>query len=71
MTLNLLDFDPNRLAVVIYRPEDDVDTLLADFANDLLRAGGIVQRNVKDDNGRLVGMQVVDLMTGRGIGDTV
>jgi nucleoside-triphosphatase THEP1 len=72
MTLNLLDFDPNRLAAVIYRPEDDVDTLLADFASDLLRAGervgGVVQRNTKDENGKLVGMQLVDLMTGRKIG---
>ncbi len=72
MTLNLLDFDPNRLAAIIYRPEDDVDTLLADFAGDLLRAGerigGIVQRNTKDSDGKLIGMQVVDLATGREIG---
>jgi len=66
-----LGFDPNRLAAVIYRPADDVDTLLADFASDLLQAGqrigGIVQRNLKDDRGRQVGMQVIDLMTGRAI----
>ena len=72
MTLDSLDFDPNRLAAVIYRPEDDVDLLLADFANDLLRAGervgGIVQRNFKDDSGRRIGMQTIDLMTGREIG---
>jgi molybdate transport system ATP-binding protein len=72
MTLDSLDFDPNRLAAVIYRPEDDVDALLADFANDLLRAGervgGIVQRNFKDDSGRRIGMEVIDLMTGREIG---
>jgi hypothetical protein len=72
MTLNVLDFDPNRLAAVVYRPEDDVDTLLADFATDRLRAGervgGVVQRNSKDGSGRLVGMQLVDLMTGRQIG---
>ncbi len=72
MTLNLVDFDPNRLAAVIYRPEDDVDTLLADFASNLLQAGerigGVVQRNTKDDNGKLVGMQLVDLMSGREIG---
>lgn len=72
MTLGLVDFYPNRLAAVIYRPDDDVDTLLADFATDLLRAGerigGIVQRNTKDDNGKLVGMQLTDLMSGREIG---
>ena len=39
MTLNLLDFDPNRLAAINYRPEDDADTLLAGFAADLSRAG--------------------------------
>ncbi|MGP0061210.1 MAG: DUF2478 domain-containing protein [Beijerinckiaceae bacterium] len=68
MPLQLLDIDPNRLAAVLYRPEDDVDTLLADFASDLLssgeRIGGIVQRNLKNDAGRQVGMQVIDLMTG-------
>ena len=72
MTLNLPDFDPNRLAAIIYRPEDDVDTLLADFAGDLLQAGerigGVVQRNTKDGTGKLTGMQLVDLMTGREIG---
>jgi molybdate transport system ATP-binding protein len=72
MTLNLLDFDPNRLAAVVYRPEDDVDMLLADFARDLLQAGervgGVVQRNTRDGAGKLTGMQLVDLMTGREIG---
>jgi molybdate transport system ATP-binding protein len=70
--LNLAEFDPNRLAAVVYRPQDDVDTLLAGFAHDLLRAGerlgGVVQRNDKDERGKLVGMQLVDLMTGRQIG---
>jgi len=72
MTLYLPDFDPSRLAAILYRPEDDIDTLLADFAGDLLltgeRIGGVVQQNVKDDNGKLVGMQLVDLMTDRRIG---
>jgi molybdate transport system ATP-binding protein len=72
MTFNLPEFDPNRLAAVIYRPDDDVDTLLAYYANDLLPAGehigGVVQRNSKDNNSKLVGMQLVDLMTGREIG---
>jgi molybdate transport system ATP-binding protein len=72
MTLHLQDFDPNRLAAVVYRPENDVDTLLADYASDLLRSGerigGVVQRNSKDSNGKLTGMQLIDLMTGRQIG---
>jgi molybdate transport system ATP-binding protein len=67
-----MEFDPNRLAAIVYRPEDDIDTLLADFADDLLRAGerigGIVQRNTKDHAGKLIGMRVIDLMTGREIG---
>jgi molybdate transport system ATP-binding protein len=71
MALDLLDFDPNRLAAILYRAEDDVDTLLADFAGDLLRSGerigGIVQRNTRDHDGKQAGMQVVDLMTGREI----
>ena len=65
------ELDPNKLAAILYRPEDDIDTLLADFAGDLLRAseqiGGIVQRNSKDESGRQVGMEVLDLMTGRAI----
>jgi molybdate transport system ATP-binding protein len=71
MVAQVLDLDPNRLAAVLYGPEDDVDTLLADFASDLLgageRIGGIVQRNLKDEGGRQVGMQVIDLMTGHKI----
>jgi molybdate transport system ATP-binding protein len=69
MITDFYDIDPNRLAAVLYRPEDDVDTLLADFAGDLLRGarrlGGIVQRNPKDKAGRPTGMQAVDLLTGR------
>jgi len=65
------DINPNHLAAVIYRPEDDVDTLLADFADARLREGerigGIVQRNLKDDAGRSNGMDVIDLLTGRAI----
>jgi molybdate transport system ATP-binding protein len=71
MTLDFNDIDPNRLAAVLYRPQDDIDTLLADFATDLLRCGrrlgGVVQRNVKDESGRLIGMAAVDLMSGRQI----
>jgi molybdate transport system ATP-binding protein len=72
MTRELTDFDPHRLAAVVYRPENDVDALLAEFAGDLLatsaRIGGVVQRNSKNDQGKLVGMRLVDLMTGREIG---
>jgi len=71
MTTNFHDINPNHLAAVLYRPEDDVDALLADFANALLRdgerVGGIVQRNLKDDTGRPNGMLVIDLLTGREI----
>lgn len=71
MIADFHDIDPNHLAAVIYRPEDDVDGLLADFASARLRAGerigGIVQRNLKDETGRSAGMHVIDLMTGREI----
>jgi len=71
MTSDSHDINPNHLAAILYRPEDDVDTLLADFAAGLLddgeRIGGIVQRNLKDEAGRSNGMQVIDLMTGRDI----
>ncbi|MCG6207441.1 DUF2478 domain-containing protein [Rhodopseudomonas sp. HC1] len=61
-----------RIAAVIYRGDDDVDSLLADFAAERVRAGdrlgGLVQRNVKDATGRRIDMQVIDLMTGAAIG---
>jgi nucleoside-triphosphatase THEP1 len=59
---------PLNLAAIVYRPADDVDSLLARFANDLIisgrRLGGIVQRNTKGDRGQRERMEVVDLMTG-------
>ena len=71
MTSDFQDINPNHLAAILYRPEDDVDALLADFAAALLRdgehIGGVVQRNLKDDAGRSSGMHVVDLSTGRQI----
>ncbi len=71
MTTDFTAIDPNRVAAILYRPDDDVDTLLAEFAQDLLRrgerVGGIVQRNVKDSGGCQVGMEVIDLLTGREI----
>jgi nucleoside-triphosphatase THEP1 len=71
MTADFHDIDPNHLAAVLYRPEDDVDTLLADFADARLRngerIGGIVQRNIRDETGCAIGMQVIDLLTGREI----
>ena len=71
MTSDFQDINPNHLAAILYRPEDDVDTLLADFASRLLRdgerLGGIVQRNLKDEAGRSNGMHVIDLATGRQI----
>jgi molybdate transport system ATP-binding protein len=71
MTADFRDIDPNHLAAILYRPEDDVDTLLAEFASARLRdgerVGGVVQRNLKDDAGRSSGMLVIDLLTGREI----
>ncbi len=44
---NLREIDPNSVRAILYRPKDDVDTLLADFAQDIaqqgVRIGGIVQ----------------------------
>ena len=71
MTSDFENINPNHLAAILYRPEDDVDTLLADFAaarlRDGERLGGIVQRNLKDEAGRSNGMHVIDLATGRQI----
>jgi molybdate transport system ATP-binding protein len=71
MTEDFRDINPNHLAAILYRPEDDVDALLAEFASARLRdgerIGGVVQRNLKDDAGRPNGMLVVDLLTGREI----
>lgn len=61
-----------RIAAIVYRAEDDVDTLLADFAFGRIaagdRLGGIVQRNVKDAAGKKIDMQLIDLMTDEAIG---
>jgi nucleoside-triphosphatase THEP1 len=71
MPIDFHDIDPNRVAAILYRSQDDVDTLLADFAEALVRSGerigGVVQRNVKDGSGCQIGMQAIDLMTGREI----
>lgn len=71
MPIDFHDIDPNCVAAILYRPQDDVDTLLADFAEALVRSheriGGVVQRNIKDGGGCQVGMQAIDLMTGREI----
>lgn len=71
MPIDFAEIDPNRVAAILYRPQDDLDALLADFAQDLVRTGerigGIVQRNIKDGGGCQVGMQAIDLMTGREI----
>ena len=64
------EIDPNRIAAILYRPEDDVDSLLADFACDLqsrgTAVGGIVQRNLRDQSGK-TGMEVLDLLSGNRI----
>lgn len=71
MTTDSPAIDPDRVAAVLYRPQDDIDALLDDFAQDLMRkgerVGGIVQRNIKDSGGCQVGMQAIDLLTGREI----
>jgi len=71
MTQEFAEIDPNRFAAILYRPEDDVDTMLAGFALERRRAGerlgGIVQVNEKNEAGRQVGMNAIDLMTGRSI----
>jgi nucleoside-triphosphatase THEP1 len=63
------DLHPLNLAAIVYRPVDDIDGLLARFADGLIRKGhrlgGIVQRNVKDERGRRERMEVIDLMTGQ------
>jgi nucleoside-triphosphatase THEP1 len=62
---------PLKLAAIIYRPTDDVDSLLATFASDLIcegnRVGGIVQRNTTGARGQRELMEVIDLMTGSAI----
>jgi molybdate transport system ATP-binding protein len=61
-----------KLAAVIYRSgEDDVDSLLATFAADLIREGhrigGVIQHNAKGAYGPRDLMSMIDLMTGRAI----
>lgn len=71
LPIDFADIDSDRVAAILYGPREDVDALLADFAQGLVRSGerigGIVQRNVKDGGGCSVGMQAIDLMTGREI----
>lgn len=71
MPIDFHEIDPNRVAAIVYRSHDDVDTLLADVAETLVRSGerigGVVQRNLKDGTGCQVGMQAIDLMTGQEI----
>ncbi len=61
-TENLLN-----LAAVIYRPGDDVDSLLVSLAgrlqNEGYQLGGIVQRNQRGTCGPIKLMEVIDLMT--------
>jgi nucleoside-triphosphatase THEP1 len=71
----MIDHSPNphplKLAAIIYRPADDVDSLLASFASDLIcegnRIGGIVQKNTKSEHGGRERMEVIDLMTGTSV----
>ena len=64
----MMDPNPNlhplKLAAIVYRPDDDVDSLLAGFASDLIcqgnRVGGIVQKNTKRECGARELMEVVE-----------
>ncbi|WP_375785044.1 DUF2478 domain-containing protein [Bradyrhizobium sp. Pha-3] len=66
----LEEIDPNDVAAILYQPNDDVDKLLADFAQDLarqgVRVGGIVQRHFKGANVTHA-MVAVDVATGQEI----
>ncbi|HLG79826.1 MAG TPA: DUF2478 domain-containing protein [Bradyrhizobium sp.] len=70
MIANIAEIDPNRVAAVLYRSQDDVDTLLVEVADGLaregVRVGGVAQHNLRGANGK-TGMLAVDLMTGREI----
>ncbi|WP_333909137.1 DUF2478 domain-containing protein [Bradyrhizobium sp. CCBAU 11445] len=67
---NLDQIDPNSVGAILYRPKDDVDRLLADFAQDIaqqgVRIGGIVQRHARCANGTHV-MLAIDIATGQEI----
>jgi hypothetical protein len=58
-----------NLAAIVYRPEEDADTLLRDFAIELIhkghQIGGLVQRNEKNDQHPDGAMELIDLMTRR------
>jgi nucleoside-triphosphatase THEP1 len=64
------NIDPERFAAVIYRPEDDIDSLLAKFALDLknsgVRVGGVVQLNERGPDGNK-DVSILDLASGRRI----
>lgn len=66
-----LEIEPHKLAAVRYQPEQDVDTLLADFALARRMAGepigGVVQRNLRAADGGRSGMLMIDLLTDRTI----
>jgi Protein of unknown function (DUF2478) len=71
----MMDLSPNlhplKLAAIIYHPADDIDSLLATFASDLIcegnRIGGVVQKNTKGACGPRELMELIDLMTGAAI----
>jgi hypothetical protein len=60
--------DLSNLAAIVYRPGDDADSLLREFATALIhkghRIGGLVQRNEKDSHPQHAAMALIDLMTG-------
>jgi Protein of unknown function (DUF2478) len=60
-----------NLTAIVYRPEDDADSLLRDFASELIRKGhqigGLVQRNEKNSRDPHRAMELIDLMSGHAI----
>ncbi|QOG21834.1 DUF2478 domain-containing protein [Bradyrhizobium sp. SEMIA] len=67
---NLDEIDPNSVGAIRYRLKDDVDRLLADFAEDIaqqaVRIGGIVQRDARCANDTHI-MLPIDVATGQEI----
>ena len=59
---------PLKHAAIMYRPADDIDSLLATFASDLIcegnRVGGVVQKSTNGPHGKAEFMDIIDLMTG-------
>ncbi len=55
MPIDFAEIDPNRVAAILYRPQDDLTpcspTSRKTWCGRVKRIGGIVQRNIKDGGG--------------------